>query len=229
MWRWRNPGGSKSNRAVWRLAFKFGVQNGVCIILPRSIWVQFYLSWCPFGHWAVTCHNGTKRCSRATPSQTQAWALVTLVWPNLYCLWSTSREARSFSEAFLLSTNLSSGMACGFRMRYLLENILHTLHDAAEGVIVFVPRNMRRCLWGSVQQVDMRGLSLTAVWSQRRWCGWGSPSCRYGCPPGLRCSVAGAEPGRSPWSLQATGCHASTLRQLVSLSTLYSTSFCLLL
>lgn len=41
----------------------------------------------------------------------------TFVCPNLYWLWSMSREASSFSAAFLLSTNLSSGMACGFRMR----------------------------------------------------------------------------------------------------------------
>lgn len=41
----------------------------------------------------------------------------TLVCPNLYWLWSMSKEARSFSAAFLLSTNLSSGIAWGFRMR----------------------------------------------------------------------------------------------------------------
>lgn len=44
---------------------------------------------------------------------------LALVCPNLYWLWSISSEARSFSAAFLLSTNLSSGIAWGFRMRYL--------------------------------------------------------------------------------------------------------------
>ena len=43
----------------------------------------------------------------------------TLVCPNLYWLWSISREPNSFSDPFLLSMNCPSGIAAGFRMRYL--------------------------------------------------------------------------------------------------------------
>ena len=43
----------------------------------------------------------------------------TLVCPNLYWLWSISREPNSFSAPFLLSMNCPSGIAAGFRMRYL--------------------------------------------------------------------------------------------------------------
>ena len=43
----------------------------------------------------------------------------TLVCPNLYWLWSISREPNSFSAPFLLSMNCPSGMEAGFRMRYL--------------------------------------------------------------------------------------------------------------
>lgn len=45
--------------------------------------------------------------------------LITLVCPNLYWLWSMSKDPRSFSAPFLLSMNWPSGMAAGFRMRYL--------------------------------------------------------------------------------------------------------------
>lgn len=46
----------------------------------------------------------------------------TLVWPNLYWLWSTSMEERSFSEAFLLSMNWPSGMAEALRILYLWQD-----------------------------------------------------------------------------------------------------------
>lgn len=41
------------------------------------------------------------------------------MWPNWYWVWSMSSEPSSFSVAFLLSMKVSSGMAPGFRMRYL--------------------------------------------------------------------------------------------------------------
>ena len=44
---------------------------------------------------------------------------LTLVCPNLYWLWSMSRDPRSFSAPLRLSMNCPSGMAAGFRMRYL--------------------------------------------------------------------------------------------------------------
>lgn len=47
----------------------------------------------------------------------------TLVWPNLYWLWSTSMEERSFSEAFLLSMNWPSGMAEALRILYLEDRL----------------------------------------------------------------------------------------------------------
>lgn len=48
--------------------------------------------------------------------------LFTLVCPSLYWLWSISKEPKSFSEAFLLSMNCPSGMALGFKIRYLLKS-----------------------------------------------------------------------------------------------------------
>lgn len=45
--------------------------------------------------------------------------VLTLVCPSLYWLWSISKEPRSFSEAFLLSMNCPSGIALGFKIRYL--------------------------------------------------------------------------------------------------------------
>lgn len=45
----------------------------------------------------------------------------TLVWPNLYWVWSISIEARSFSEAFLLSMNCPSGIALAFKTLYLFS------------------------------------------------------------------------------------------------------------
>ncbi len=47
----------------------------------------------------------------------------TLVCPNLYWLWSISKDPNSFSAPFLLSMNWPSGMAAGFRIRYLLLHI----------------------------------------------------------------------------------------------------------
>ena len=51
------------------------------------------------------------------------WALetITLVWPNLYWVWSTSMDPRSFSEAFLLSMNCPSGIALAFKTLYLFQ------------------------------------------------------------------------------------------------------------
>lgn len=70
--------------------------------------VQSHTSeWCPTA-W------GSKQQTRCLA---KVW--LALVCPNLYWLWSISSEASSFSAAFLLSTNLSSGIAWGFRMRYL--------------------------------------------------------------------------------------------------------------
>lgn len=51
----------------------------------------------------------------------------TLVCPNLYWVWSMSREHSSFSTAFLLSTNEASGIAAGFKMRYLRNQSTHGL------------------------------------------------------------------------------------------------------
>lgn len=46
---------------------------------------------------------------------------VTFVCPNLYCVWSTSMEPRSFSEAFLLSMNCPSGITLAFNTLYLKD------------------------------------------------------------------------------------------------------------
>lgn len=59
------------------------------------------------------------QCDHPHLSQPQLLCALTLVWPNWYWVWSMSREPSSFSVAFLLSMKVSSGMALGFRMRYL--------------------------------------------------------------------------------------------------------------
>lgn len=48
----------------------------------------------------------------------------TLVWPNLYCVWSISIDPRSFSQAFLLSMNCPSGIALAFNTLYLGEKMV---------------------------------------------------------------------------------------------------------
>lgn len=60
------------------------------------------------------------------PWQTLNKSLVsTLVWPNLYWVWSTSMEPRSFSEAFLLSMNWPSGIALALSTLYLQKKTEH--------------------------------------------------------------------------------------------------------
>ena len=59
------------------------------------------------------------QCGWVSYTSTLRASRLTLVWPNLYWLWSMSREPSNFSAPFLLSMNWPSGMAAGFRMRYL--------------------------------------------------------------------------------------------------------------
>lgn len=49
----------------------------------------------------------------------------TLVWPNLYWVWSTSMDPRSISEAFLLSMNCPSGIALALSTLYLQKKTEH--------------------------------------------------------------------------------------------------------
>lgn len=52
----------------------------------------------------------------------------TLVWPNLYWVWSISIDPSSFSQAFLLSMNCPSGIALAFSTLYLcLKSAYRTL------------------------------------------------------------------------------------------------------
>lgn len=63
----------------------------------------------------------TAQRAAQTGSDCFRYCYGTLVCPNWYWVWSMSREPSSFSTAFLLSTNESSGIALGFRMRYLMR------------------------------------------------------------------------------------------------------------
>lgn len=111
---------------------------------------------------------------------------LTLVCPNLYWLWSMSRDPRSFSAPLRLSMNCPSGMAAGFRIRYLVAS-----EDAQSRHGCPPPCPTLPC---PVQP----SVSPTAGGSPHRGCGWGSPCGRCGCPPAPRCSGAGASPVSCP-------------------------------
>lgn len=56
------------------------------------------------------------------PKDFKGSSALSLVEPNLYCVWSTSMEPRSFSEAFFPSMNCPSGIALAFKILYLLTS-----------------------------------------------------------------------------------------------------------
>ena len=70
----------------------------------------------------------------------------TFVWPNLYWVWSTSMDPRSFSEAFLLSMNCPSGIALALSTLYLQRKIEHEVIPSPKPPLWLNPTAFSDCL-----------------------------------------------------------------------------------